>query len=76
MASRGGSVRAKLLALGGVSRLVGLLREEYLMLLPEALPFIAELLEDGEVGVEAGAQGLVAQMEALSGERLEQYLKA
>jgi U3 small nucleolar RNA-associated protein 10 len=76
MSTRGGSVRAKLLALGAVSRLVAELREEYLMLLPEALPFIAELVEEGEVAVEAAAQGLIAQMEALSGERLEQYLKA
>jgi U3 small nucleolar RNA-associated protein 10 len=76
MATRGGGVRAKVLGLGAVSRLAELLREEYLMLLPEALPFVAELIEDGEVAVEGAAQGLVAQLEALSGERLEQYLKA
>ncbi|KAF6260626.1 hypothetical protein COO60DRAFT_1700230 [Scenedesmus sp. NREL 46B-D3] len=76
MVTRGGGVRAKLLGLGAVSRLAELLREEYLMLLPEALPFVAELMEDGEVAVEGAAQGLVAQLEALSGERLEQYLKA
>lgn len=75
MASRGGSTRAKLLALGGVSRLADMLREEYLMLLPEALPFISELIEDGEVAVEGAAQGLIAQLESLSGEKLEQYLK-
>lgn len=76
MATRGGSVRAKLLGLGVVSKLAELLREEYLMLLPEALPFVAELVEEGEVAVEGAAQGLIAQLEALSGERLEQYLKA
>jgi U3 small nucleolar RNA-associated protein 10 len=76
MATRGGSLRAKLLALGGVSRLVELLKEEYLMLLPEALPFLSELIEDGDVAVEGAAQGLVVQLEELSGEKLEQYLKA
>jgi U3 small nucleolar RNA-associated protein 10 len=76
MSTRGGGVRAKLLGLGVVSRLAELLREEYLMLLPEALPFVAELIEEGEVAVEGAAQGLVAQLEALSGERLEQYLGA
>jgi U3 small nucleolar RNA-associated protein 10 len=76
LATRGGSTRAKLLALGGVSRLADLLREDYLNLLPEALGFIAELVEDGEVAVEAAAQGLLAQLEGLSGEKLEQYLKA
>jgi U3 small nucleolar RNA-associated protein 10 len=76
LATRGGSTRAKLLALGGVSRLAELLREDYLNLLPEALGFIAELVEDGELAVEAAAQGLLAQLEGLSGEKLEQYLKA
>lgn len=76
LATRGGTTRAKLLALGGVSRLADLLREDYLNLLPEALGFIAELVEDGEVAVEAAAQGLLAQLEGLSGEKLEQYLKA
>jgi U3 small nucleolar RNA-associated protein 10 len=76
LATRGGSTRAKLLALGAVSRLADLLREDYLNLLPEALGFIAELVEDGELAVEAAAQGLLAQLEALSGEKLEQYLKA
>lgn len=76
LATRGGSTRAKLLALGGVSRLADLLREDYLNLLPEALGFIAELVEDGEVAVEAASQGLLAQLEGLSGEKLEQYLKA
>jgi U3 small nucleolar RNA-associated protein 10 len=76
LATRGGTPRAKLLALGGVSRLADLLREDYLNLLPEALGFIAELVEDGELAVEAAAQGLLAQLEGLSGEKLEQYLKA
>jgi U3 small nucleolar RNA-associated protein 10 len=76
LATRGGSTRAKLLALGAVSRLADLLREDYLNLLPEALGFIAELVEDGELAVEAAAQGLLAQLEVLSGEKLEQYLKA
>lgn len=76
LATRGGSTRAKLLALGGVSRLADLLREDYLNLLPEALGFIAELVEDGELAVEAAAQGLLVQLEALSGEKLEGFLKA
>lgn len=75
LATRGGSTRGKLLALGGVSRLAELLGQDYLNLLPEALNFVAELVEDGELAVQAAAQGLLAQMEALSGEKLDQYLK-
>ncbi len=44
-------------------------------LLPEAIPFVAELLEDPDVAVEAAAQRLVAQLETLSGEKLDQYLR-
>lgn len=55
-------------------QLVGRLSEEYLALLPETLPFLAELLEDAELAVEAGAQALVRQLETLSGEPLDQYL--
>lgn len=56
-------------------QLVGRLSEEYLALLPETLPFLAELLEDAELAVEAAAAALVKQLEALSGESLEQYLR-
>ncbi len=58
-----------------VLQLVGRLSEEYLALLPETLPFLAELLEDAELAVEARAQALVRQLEQLSGESLEQYLR-
>jgi U3 small nucleolar RNA-associated protein 10 len=75
MATRKGSTRGKLLGVGVVSRLAAALQEEYLVLLPEALPFVAELMEDGEAAVEAAVQGLVKQLEELSGEQLEQYLK-
>ena len=68
--------RAKLLALGAVSRLVAALREEWLVLVPEVLPFLAELVEDGEAAVEAAAQGLLAQLEEVSGEKLDAYLRA
>ena len=54
---------------------MGRLNEEYLTLLPETLPFLAELLEDSELAVEARAAALVKQLEALSGESLEQYLR-
>lgn len=46
------------------------------MLLPETLPFLAELLEDAEAGVEARAAGLLRALEELSGESLAEYLKA
>ena len=41
----------------------------------QTIPFIAELLEDSEHAVEARAQHLVALLEEISGEKLDQYLK-
>jgi U3 small nucleolar RNA-associated protein 10 len=75
-AATAAGARTKLLALGVVSRLVAALREEWLVLVPEVLPYLAELVEDGEAAVEAGAQGLLAQLEEVSGEKLDSYLRA
>lgn len=40
----------------------------------QALPFLAELLEDPEPGVAARARSLCRRLEALSGESLDPYL--
>lgn len=75
MATRATEPRTRLLALYGVSQLQARLAEEYLVLLPETLPYLAELLEDGEHEVEAGATELLRRLEKLSGESLAEYLK-
>jgi hypothetical protein len=76
MATRSPDPRARLAGLETAVALAGALREEYLPLLPEALPFLAELLEDGEGAVEARAAAAVRALEELSGEDLKAYLKA
>lgn len=76
MATRALEPRARLVALAGLGALAARLAEEYLVLLPETLPFLAELLEDSEHAVEAAAAALLRRLEALSGESLEEYLKA
>lgn len=75
MATRSASIRTRCLGLEVVAQMVERLREEYLVLLPETIPFLAELLEDTEVAVEARAQEVVKQLEEVSGEKLDQYLK-
>ncbi len=75
MATRAGELRTRLAALEGVAALANALQEEYLVLLPEALPFLAELLEDGQHEVEARAAATLRALEALSGEDLKEYLK-
>lgn len=51
------------------------LKEEYLPFVPESIPFLSELLEDPEQEVEKRAQELVKELESLTGESLEPYLK-
>ena len=75
MATRAGELRTRLAALEGVAAIANALQEEYLVLLPEALPFLAELLEDGHHEVEARAAATLRALEALSGEDLKEYLK-
>ena len=75
MATRSASKRPRLLGLECVSRLAERLREEYLVFVPESVPFLSELLEDPEFEVEKRTQELVKQLEGLTGESLEPYMK-
>ena len=75
MATRSAAARERLRAIAAVEGLVERMREEYLLLLPEALPFLAELLEDPEPTVVSATQRLIKKLEDLSGESLQQYLQ-
>lgn len=72
--TRSDMVRARILALRIVKYLVENLKEEYLVLLAETIPFLGELLEDVELSVKSLAQEIFKEMEFLSGESLQQYL--
>ncbi|KAL5728414.1 hypothetical protein ACHQM5_001504 [Ranunculus cassubicifolius] len=74
MQSRSEKVRTRVLALRVVKYLVDHLKDEYLVLLPETIPFLGELLEDIELPVKSLAQEIFKEMEVLSGESLRQYL--
>lgn len=49
--------------------------EEFLVLLPECLPFLSELMEDDVAPVAQDTANLVKYIEQLSGEKLDQYLQ-
>jgi U3 small nucleolar RNA-associated protein 10 len=49
--------------------------EEYLLLLPECMPFLSELLEEENQDVLNLAVELVKFIEGISGESLDQYLQ-
>ena len=75
MATRSTECATRLLGIEAVGQLVERLQEEYLMLLPEAIPFLAELLEDPESSVEASSRRVLKRLEDLAQEPLDQYLK-
>lgn len=62
-------------ALEVIFQLVGRLGEEYVLLLPEAMPFLAELLEDPELHIQNGTRALLRNLEETTGENLGDYLK-
>jgi len=74
MQTRSDKVRPKLLGLKVVRYMVQHLKEEYVVLLPETIPFLGELLEDVELPVKTLSQEILKEMETLSGESLRQYL--
>lgn len=74
MQTRSDKVRPKLLGLKVVRYMVQHLKEEYIVLLPETIPFLGELLEDVELPVKTLSQEILKEMETLSGENLRQYL--
>ncbi|KAJ8511645.1 hypothetical protein OPV22_002079 [Ensete ventricosum] len=74
MQTRSEKIRPKILGLKIVRYLVEHLKEEYLLFLPETIPFLGELLEDAELPVKTLAQEILKEMETLSGESLRQYL--
>ena len=62
----------------GVSCLLSIIEsigEEYMVLLPECLPVLSELLEDGDEDIAGMARDCVRQGEELLGESLEESLR-
>ena len=51
------------------------MRERYLVILNDTIPFISELLEDENEKVETSAKRIVNRIEQLTGESINDYLK-
>ncbi|KAG7248107.1 hypothetical protein CRUP_038252 [Coryphaenoides rupestris] len=56
-----------------VMELASKLRENYMVLLPETIPFLAELMEDESEEVEHQVQKVIQEMENILGEPLQNY---
>lgn len=76
MHTRSEHAQTRFIALKVIKKMVERLQEEYLIFLPETLPFLAELLEDSHGGVENESREIIQLLEQVSGEDLEQYLKS
>lgn len=72
---RNDSVAVRLIAVKCERALTNRLGEEWLGMLPEMLPVIAEGLEDDDEGVEAEVRGWVWKIEEVLGEKLDDMLK-
>jgi U3 small nucleolar RNA-associated protein 10 len=53
--------------------LVKKIGEDFSPLLPETIPFLAELMEDEHYEVEAGVQKAIQEIEKITGESLQKY---
>ncbi|XP_043551503.1 HEAT repeat-containing protein 1 isoform X2 [Chiloscyllium plagiosum] len=71
--TRHSSPKVRFSALIMLLELAGKLKENYMLLLPETIPFLAELLEDECEEVEHHCQKVIQQLEIILGEPLQSY---
>ncbi|XP_007527955.1 HEAT repeat-containing protein 1 isoform X2 [Erinaceus europaeus] len=71
--TRDSSPKVRFAALITVLALAEKLKENYIVLLPESIPFLAELMEDECEEVERQCQKTIQQLEAILGEPLQGY---
>lgn len=71
--TRHASPKVRFSALVMLMELAGKLRENYMVLLPETIPFLAELMEDECEEVEHQVQKVIQEMETILGEPLQSY---
>ena len=74
MLTRETSPRVRIAALKALRKCFTMVGEEYLVMLPESLSFLSELLEDRDPAVEGETRSILKFVEDLSGEELELYL--
>ncbi|CAB3368383.1 Hypothetical predicted protein [Cloeon dipterum] len=71
--TRSNTTMVRLVAIEAIQSFAEVLREDLLPLLPEAIPFIAELLEDEDPVVEKRTQEVARELEKILGEPLSKY---
>jgi len=74
MLTRSASSAVRIAALKTIHKLFTEVGEDFLLLLPECLPFLSELLEDDVLEVANLTGTVIRYIEELSGEKLEHYI--
>lgn len=74
MKSRSDAPAVRLATLKTVEKCYEVIGDEFLAMLPESIPFLAELMEDTDADVERTCHQVIKQIEDISGESLDQYL--
>lgn len=75
MKTRSEHWQTRLAVLSVIENLFDKMRERYLVILNDTIPFISELLEDEDERVELAAKRIVLRIEQLTGESINEYLK-
>ena len=75
LATRSRSTAVRIAAIDTIHELFKAIGEEYLLLLPESLPFLSELMEDDSPDVVQHTIEAIRFIEDLSGEKLDTYLQ-
>ena len=65
----------RIIAIKALHKLFIEVGDEYLLLLPECLPYLSELLEDDAIEIAQLTQEVIRYIEELSGEKLDSYLQ-
>lgn len=66
--------QVRILALQTLHALFARLSEDYVPLLPETLPVLAELMEDENENVERECKNIIRSLEEITGEDIEKHL--
>ena len=75
MHTRNEQWQTRLGALSIIEHMFDVMRERYLVILNDTIPFISESLEDENEDVESCAKRIVNRIEQLTGESINEYLK-
>jgi U3 small nucleolar RNA-associated protein 10 len=75
MKTRSENWETRLAVLSVIDHLFEKMRERYLVILNDTIPFVSELLEDENEKVELAAKTIVNRIEQLTGESINEYLK-